>query len=149
MTKAAPFKNTPRTVFDKPDTEPRKGLTMPVLLSWALRYMHCGICGCGLSAGFDDDHIKPLWEGGDNSPDNRQPLCKPCHKIKTKGEAVRRAEADRKAGRKGQYARRLKNGSRMQSRGFRKDGPKQKIQSRGFPKKGEREDNTKYLEAGE
>jgi len=32
---------------------------------------------------FDIDHIKPIANGGKNSVDNLQPLCKKCHKKKT------------------------------------------------------------------
>jgi len=29
------------------------------------------------------DHIKPLFKGGADTDDNKQSLCKPCHKLKT------------------------------------------------------------------
>jgi 5-methylcytosine-specific restriction protein A len=29
------------------------------------------------------DHIRPLHKGGDNSRENLQPLCRPCHRAKT------------------------------------------------------------------
>jgi 5-methylcytosine-specific restriction protein A len=32
------------------------------------------------------DHIKPKAEGGGESFENLQPLCKPCHSRKTLGE---------------------------------------------------------------
>lgn len=39
------------------------------------------------------DHIKPLWEGGQEyDRDNLQSLCSPCHIIKTSEEAKRRAK---------------------------------------------------------
>ena len=37
-------------------------------------------------SGMQIDHIKPLASGGDNSYDNLQVLCKPCHFVKTKEE---------------------------------------------------------------
>lgn len=37
------------------------------------------------------DHIVPLWEGGTDDEDNLQLLCRPCHKAKTREEAVRKA----------------------------------------------------------
>ena len=37
-------------------------------------------------SGMEIDHIKPLASGGDNSYDNLQVLCKPCHFVKTKEE---------------------------------------------------------------
>lgn len=30
------------------------------------------------------DHIVPLYKGGTDTPDNRQPLCRPCHEDKTR-----------------------------------------------------------------
>jgi 5-methylcytosine-specific restriction protein A len=36
------------------------------------------------------DHIIPLSDGGDDTEDNYQGLCKPCHKAKTKQENKRR-----------------------------------------------------------
>lgn len=35
------------------------------------------------------DHIRPLAEGGSDSPDNMQSLCTPCHKEKTQQESCR------------------------------------------------------------
>lgn len=35
------------------------------------------------------DHITPLAEGGTDTHDNRQTLCKPCHRAKTAQEASR------------------------------------------------------------
>lgn len=97
----------------------RQPVTKTVLLSWALRFMHCAICGDRLVNGFEDDHIIPIANGGDNSPLNRQPLCKPCHKRKTKSDTAKAAKAKRQAGETGQRARRArKGGSMMQSQGF-------------------------------
>ena len=46
--------------------------------------------GCGMNCNeindFEIDHIKPLSSGGSNDYDNLQPLCKSCHKEKTKNE---------------------------------------------------------------
>ena len=86
------------------------------------------VCGKPLDIqGVAYDHIKPLWAGGDNSPENWQALCIPCHRIKTDIEAAQRAKADRQGGRKGQQARRKKNGSK-----FPKGRP---LQSRPFNQK--------------
>ncbi len=107
--------------------EERKSLTKPVLLSWALRFMSCAICGDRLTKGFCDDHIKPLSMGGTNEVLNRQPLCKGCHARKTADEAPLRAEADRMGGRRGsQWARRQKNGSKMESAPFYKHPTKKR-----------------------
>ncbi len=48
--------------------------------------------------GYDLDHHIPLAIGGDDSDDNLRPLCRPCHRIKTRGDkgdiskAVRRED---------------------------------------------------------
>ena len=44
----------------------------------------CNHCKKALElSGMEIDHIKPLASGGDNSYDNLQVLCKPCHFVKT------------------------------------------------------------------
>ena len=43
----------------------------------------CAICKC-ITDEFEIDHIKPLSANGTNHIDNLQPLCKSCHKQKTK-----------------------------------------------------------------
>ena len=48
--------------------------------------------------GFDLDHRIPLAMGGEDVVSNLQPLCNPCHRLKTKGDVgaiakARRAEA--------------------------------------------------------
>ena len=45
----------------------------------------CAICKC-ITDEFEIDHIKPLASNGTNHIDNLQPLCKSCHKQKTKQE---------------------------------------------------------------
>ena len=56
----------------------------------------CADCECkvGGAAGLDWDHIVPLELGGEDEIDNLQPLCKVCHKAKTRGDvqAIRKAE---------------------------------------------------------
>lgn len=77
----------------------------------------CATWGCTSSGPFDADHEIPnAWEPGKPT----QLLCKPCHKIKTRADKKRIAKAERQAGRKGQVARRKKNGPQMKSRGFDK-----------------------------
>lgn len=43
------------------------------------------------------DHIIPLAEGGTDNDDNVQPLCKPCHDVKTAEESKRGKERARAA----------------------------------------------------
>jgi len=56
----------------------------------------CAECGCKLGgpAGLEWDHVTPLELGGDDEIENLQPLCKVCHKAKTRGDvkAIRKAE---------------------------------------------------------
>lgn len=58
----------------------------------------CPICGQKLQTKghmpveFIDEHMKPLWKGGDNDLGNRGLVCKPCAKAKTAGEATDRAK---------------------------------------------------------
>lgn len=47
----------------------------------------CNVCQCNLvEREFDIDHILPIANGGKNSIDNLQPLCKSCHAKKTAKE---------------------------------------------------------------
>jgi 5-methylcytosine-specific restriction protein A len=46
--------------------------------------------------GYDLDHHIPLEIGGDDSDDNLRPLCRPCHRLKTKGDASDIAKAKRR-----------------------------------------------------
>lgn len=126
---------TPET-FPKPEMEARK---TPTKLAYERMLVSQGRCAgvnlhkmmvvCGKSLfGIDIayDHITPLWAGGKNNPENWQALCCACHQIKTNIETEQRAKADRQAGRKGQQARRKKNGSKMQSAGFYKHPTKKR-----------------------
>ncbi|MEX5744668.1 HNH endonuclease [Massilia sp. X63] len=42
------------------------------------------------SLGAAVDHIKPLWDGGDDSDTNKELLCQPCHDAKSAREAKER-----------------------------------------------------------
>lgn len=46
--------------------------------------------------GFDLDHHIPLEIGGDDTDDNLRPLCRPCHRLKTKGDVADIAKAKRR-----------------------------------------------------
>lgn len=80
-----------------------------------LTYGVCAHCNQRLNGYFEADHIIELWEGGTNDFDNWQPLCSPCHKIKTKLKTSERAEVKLIAGITGQKARRDKNGSKFEN----------------------------------
>lgn len=104
-------------------TEPRKPLTRRQYAY--LFFRQEGLCGCGqkmdaLQDKITDEHIKPLSMGGSNDLENRALWLTKCTKEKTAKEATVRAKSERQSGRKGQYARRRKNGPQIKSRGFDK-----------------------------
>ncbi len=79
-----------------------------------------GICeklGCNNPAA-EIDHGLPVALGGPSTLPNAFHLCKSCHLKKTRLDVKMIAKADRQGGRSGQYKRRKKNGSQIQSRGF-------------------------------
>lgn len=81
------------------------------------------------------DHRIPFEIIGHDGDENIYPIHRdPCDKLKTAADQAKIAKVRRQSGKKGQAARRAKNGSQLKSRGFEK-GPKRKIPSRGFDKK--------------
>ncbi len=56
--------------------------------------VHCLAKGV-YTAAREADHITPLWDGGEDTIANLQGLCVPCHAIKTRAEAGRRAAGGR------------------------------------------------------
>ena len=58
----------------------------------------CVLCTRKVGVGGEQaeyDHIKPVWEGGDNSLENCRTLCAHCHQPVTKEQAGQRSEARR------------------------------------------------------
>lgn len=56
----------------------------------------CAMCGQRRTISeLDVDHIKPLWAGGVNGPENYQALCKDCHRLKTEAEHLWQDEIGR------------------------------------------------------
>lgn len=49
----------------------------------------CNQCGSHLPPEFDIDHVRALCDGGANSMDNLQALCKACHGTKTHMDMIR------------------------------------------------------------
>lgn len=87
---------------------------------WLSQEGRCG-CGCGerlVKGEVDAEHSIPVALLGEAKPDSL--WRRDCHKMKTKGDVRRIAKAERQGGRKGQWARRIKNGPQIQSRGFDK-----------------------------
>lgn len=54
----------------------------------------CACCG-RYDKHFQVDHVRPIWQGGADTLENVQTLCRACHMRKTVGEAPVRAKADR------------------------------------------------------
>ncbi len=84
----------------------------------------CEAEGCD-RAGREIDHIKAVALGGGNEPENLRLLCRAHHVEKSAADVDVIAEADRKGGRSGQYARRNK---------AKAAGTHKPIPSRGFDK---------------
>ena len=84
-----------------------------------------GRCNASLSSGVEFDHILACSNGGDNSLDNCQCVCRACHKLKTKTDITRAAKTKRQSDKHTGVVR-----------------PKGQIKSRGFKRY---ESNTKQL----
>jgi len=49
----------------------------------------CANCGCELEDGkWESDHKVPLWQGGEDTIENQEPLCLPCHDEKSEHERL-------------------------------------------------------------
>lgn len=55
----------------------------------------CQVCKAAgrVRAAREVDHVKPVHDGGTDTPSNLQAICIPCHKAKTAEEAKRRSSA--------------------------------------------------------
>ena len=49
---------------------------------------NCNLCDCKLPYNYQVDHIQAVCLGGKNDISNAQALCKPCHQMKTKLDAL-------------------------------------------------------------
>ena len=77
----------------------RRGLIRTERDALSYRFEHrCAACKLLLQPGWHADHIAPLADGGAHDPSNLQPLCAPCHTMKTAHEnsARSRRHAPRK-----------------------------------------------------
>lgn len=63
----------------------------------------------GGPAGLEWDHIIPLELGGDDEIDNLQPLCRPCHRAKTRKDQGNIAKAKRQRQREAGIGRTVRN----------------------------------------
>lgn len=110
----------------RPDVQPiaRKPLTKLEFAKLAVEQEgKCANCGAKLK--FEphqvrDEHVISLFGGGTNDLSNRQLWCVPCTKQKDKEDDARHAKIRHLRGETGQQARRKRNGSQIQSRGFDK-----------------------------
>ena len=94
----------------------------PKAVRLAVLYRSQGMCeadGCD-AVGKDFDHKKAVAVGGQSTLENCRLLCRDCNAADGVVVAKAAAKSDRQGGRSGQYARRKKNGSKLQSRGFQK-----------------------------
>jgi len=105
--------------------EPRKAI--PRGLRERILDRAAGLCECcgerlGEMNQPEIDHIKPQALGGTDDEDNLQVLGRHCCHVAKSAEDTRSiAQADRKSGRSGQWARRKRRGGSMiKSRGFDK-----------------------------
>lgn len=97
----------------------RRRWSTTVRRSIRLRFnAQCTECGFALDErGFDLDHTIPLALGGEDVESNLRPLCRPCHRAKTRGDVTMIAKALRQeAKHTGAYRPRQS----IPSRGFRK-----------------------------
>lgn len=64
----------------------RRRLSLRDKVAILMRYCPCPGCGTSLAAApVQWDHLQALARGGSDTNDNMQPLCEPCHAIKTRG----------------------------------------------------------------
>ena len=120
---AAPLgRSVKEWIGSSPDARPPKAVLLRILR----RYNHaCYLSKREITPGmvygrdWQAEHIKPLWEGGQNREINLAPVLIDSHKVKSAEEAGRRAKADRQA--ESAFLRQKPAGAnRLQGRGFPK-----------------------------
>lgn len=65
-------------------------------LAYSFEYK-CAACHALLQPGWHADHALPLADGGSNGVENMQPLCAPCHTLKTARENSARGSRGQRA----------------------------------------------------
>ena len=99
----------------------RKNVTLTAKVAAFSAHALCPKCFKPFAGDVQFDHDIPLGlDGPDYDEKPMVPLHAACHLLKTKSDVARIAKAERQAGRKGQYARRKRNGSKLKSKGFDK-----------------------------
>ena len=71
----------------------------------------CAVCGTKIIGSFAVDHVIALINGGENSEANAQPICTPCHRVKTAEDVADKAKVA--------AVRRKAHGAKYSRRGFR------------------------------
>lgn len=69
-----------------------------LLRVWTRFAGRCHICDGKIDGGreaWEADHVKPLWDGGEDKEENLAPAHVKCHRAKTREEATERAKGDR------------------------------------------------------
>ena len=56
----------------------------------------CALCNDVLASTYQVDHIVPLWDGGEDTPEQCWALCVKCHAEKTQQEEIARVERKRR-----------------------------------------------------
>ena len=84
----------PRPKSTKASRAPRRRVMTSEKQALALRFEHrCATCRELLQPGWHADHVVALADGGPDETANMQPLCSPCHTLKTAGENSARKKA--------------------------------------------------------
>lgn len=114
----------PRPVREKVLVEPRQGFTLGFEVAVLRRFVVCAGCGLRLRQreDYELDHIICRANGGKHIPENVEPLCLPCHAVKTAADKAAAAKAKRLAG----ETCTARRGPPIRSRSF------DKTKSRGF-----------------
>ena len=95
----------------------RRSITQKAKIEAMEQNALCPKCFKPFNGDVEYDHDPPLAAGGaDHDEKPMTPLHASCHAIKTKADRKVIAKTKRMAGETGQYARRKKNGSQIQSR---------------------------------
>ena len=76
----------------------------------------CSICDAKIQGAWIAGHIKAHSMGGGTTVENGRVECPTCAAVTHKEDTGAASQAEKMAGRKGQYARRKNNGSKLQSR---------------------------------
>ena len=83
---------------ERVEIERRRGPSLSRELGAIRLYVYCAMCDTPTFGSYHLDHVVPLQLGGSDDGANLQPLCFPCHRIKTAKDLSDIARAKRLAG---------------------------------------------------